>query len=332
MLKKVLVICDSELSYTHAFIDYMRSQKNISFEYIGFSTIEELTAFSKSNNPEIMIVSKSLLTDEIKQLKGRLLLLVDSANEVDDDSIYKYQKIVDIISEISLKCEENLVRNHGKNLLLGNSKMIGMYSPIKRTGKSIFSITLAAVLSGSYKVLYLNLETNCGFEWAFYDDDTEDLSDVMYAIRQDKTDKLDTLCRAIKNNGYFDFIVPVTAPEDIRTIEYSQLVKLFTLITSMNKYQVIVIDFDELLDEYLSLLSDCDRIYMPLIDDDISIIKLRKFFKVLDSRCMEFDKEKAIPLLLPKCDEDIVTTGGMERLLWSNFGIYVKEVLEEVEL
>lgn len=331
MLKKVLVICDSELSYTHAFIDYMRSQKNISFEYIGFSTIEELMAFSKNNEPEILIVSKALITDEIKQLKGRLLLLVDSVNEVDDDSIYKYQKIVDIISEISLKCEENLIRNHGKNLLLGNSKIIGVYSPIKRTGKSIFSITLAAALSSNYKVLYLNLETNCGFEWAFYDE-AEDLSDVMYAIRQDKTDKLDTLFRAIQNNGYFDFVVPAMAPEDIRTIEYSQIVKLFTLITSMNKYQVIVIDFDELLDEYLSLLSDCDRIYMPLIDDDISIIKLRRFFKVLDSRCIEFDKEKTIPLLLPKCDEDIVTTEGMERLLWSNFGIYVKEVLQEVEL
>lgn len=332
MLKKVLAICDSELSYTHAFVDYMRIQKSIVFNYVGFSNIEELVLFAKNNKPEIIIVSKSLITDEIKQLEGKILALVDSVDEVKDDSIYKYQKIADIISEISIKCKENVIKINGKNLLSGYSEVLGIYSPVKRTGKSIFGITLAAVLSGNHKVLYLNLETSCGFEWAFYEEDVEDLSDVIYAIRQEKEDKFEVLSKAIKNNGYFDFIIPVSAPEDIRTIEYEDLIQLFYFITSMNKYSVIIVDFDELLDEYLAFISDCNRVYMPLIDDDISIIKLRRFFKLLNSRCMEFDKEKLVPLVLPKCDEDIVTSDGMERLLWSNFGTYVKEVLQEVEV
>lgn len=332
MLKKVLAVCDTEEAYTGAFIDFLRSQKNPGFHYLGFSNIKSLLEYAASSEPFILLISETLITDEVRNLKLKMLCLVENKEDVDENSVYKYQKISDIVTEISVKCNSDFIKRRGKNLLFGESRLIGIYSPVKRTGKSVFGISLAGILARKYRVLYINLETSCGFEWAFFDDDSGDISDIIYDIRQGKTDIELKLSEIIKNNGYFDFLPPAVAAEDVRAIEYDQLLKLFDFITVMNRYHIVILDFDELLDEYLTVISDCEKLFMPLIDDDISISKLRRFLKVLDNRCIAFDKERMIPLALPKCDEDIVSLSGMDRLLWSNFGVYVKEVIQEVNL
>lgn len=331
MLKKVLAVCDMEEAYTGAVIDFLRAQKNPGFTYLGFSNIKSLLEYASSSESFILLISEDLITEEIRNLKIKMLSLVENKEDVDENSIYKYQKISDIVTEISVKCDSDFRKRRGRNLLFGESKLIGVYSPVKRTGKSVFGIVLAGILARSCRVLYINLETSCGFDWAFFDED-RDISDIIYDIRQGRSDIESELYGIIRNNGYFDFLPPVEAAEDVRAIEYTQLLKLFDLIAEMHRYHFIILDFDELLDEYLTVISDCEKLFMPLIDDDISISKLRRFLKILDNRCIDFDKERMIPLALPKCEEDIVSLAGMDRLLWSNFGVYVKEVIQEVNL
>lgn len=332
MLKKVLAVCDEEEAYVSAFLDFLREQKTAGFSYIGFHKTEDVMDYASLEPPILLLISEDMLTEDIKGLGIKIIRLVGSKEEVDETSVYKYQKASDLVAEISQKSDATFIKKRGGNLLFGSSRLVGVYSPVRRTGKSTFSVSLSGILARKYRVLYLNLESSCGFEWAFSQEDAGDLSDIIYDIRQEKPDLKDRLALMIKNNGYFDFLPPAPAAEDVRAVGYDQLLKLFELISEMNKYRFIVIDFDELLHEYLSVISDCDRLFMPLLDDDISIAKLRNFLRILDSRCAGFDREKIIPLALPKAEEDMVGISGIDRLLWSDFGVYVKEVIQEVGL
>lgn len=332
MMKKVLAICDSDSAYTRAFVDFLRSQRNTGFTYLGFSNAEELIKHLDPKDDLILLTSDRCIEKRIGNYHKVLLFLTETREETDDVSIYKYQKITDIITEISVKCKEFPLLTNTGNLLFGKSKLFSVYSPVKRSGKSMFAAVLSGILARERSVLYLNLEASCGFEWAFAKEGNLDISDMIYDIRQEKTDIEFRLARSIQNNGYFDYLPPAPTAEDIRTIKYEELLELFRLLSGLNRYSAVVIEFDELLDGYMSVLSECDKVFMPLIDDEISIAKLRRFMKLTELRGTDPQKEKLVPLVLPLCEEDMVGIEGMDRILWSDFGVYVKEVIQEVGL
>lgn len=328
-MKKYLALCDTETEYVNNFISYMNRQKSIGFYYVGFSKIDELEDFICDNEVAVLIITRHLYYEGLKK-DGRQILILSAICLSDNHNyIYKYQSMNDILKEISDKCDSELITLSGRNLLLGSSRLIGVYSPIHRTGKSILSVTLSAILNAKSQALYINLEGSCGFEWAYPENEQNDVSDIIYAISQDNENIVELIKEIIKDNGYFDFIPPALAPEEIRLIKYSQVIKMIELISGLNIYQNIILEFDELLDDYVDLISECDRVYMPLLDDDISIYKLRRFLRLLELKGIEVDKEKLIPIKLPRCDEDITTCEGMDRLLWSNFGVCVRELLQE---
>ena len=59
-------------------------------------------------------------------------------------------------------------------------EVIGIYSPVKRTGKTSFALTLGQLLAGMKAVLYLNLEDYAGFEELMGKQFSGDISDLMY--------------------------------------------------------------------------------------------------------------------------------------------------------
>ena len=81
--------------------------------------------------------------------------------------------------------------------------------------KTSFALTLGQILAKERAVLYLNLEEYSGFEEMLGKGFAQNLSDLLYFVRQENGNliyKMNSMVQTINN---LDFIPPVRTPEDI---------------------------------------------------------------------------------------------------------------------
>lgn len=326
MIRQVVAVCDEDVEYSKAFVSYMLKKKMTGFDYVGFSKPDQILEFSNNNQIAFLIISRTLFNEKLERLNCPTLFLSEENSNLIKNSVYKYQNINIILKKISTDFDLELIKTKQKESILSVTKLIGVFSPIARCGKSLFSITMAGILANTQNILYINMESICGFDWAYAKENEADISDLIYELRQNRLDK-NFLEQSIKSNSLFDYIPVAECADDLKQISYQDFIKLLDMILSLGKYKAIVIEFTELFDEYISFIGNIDKVYMPVLDDDISIIKLRKFLNLLNKIDGSFDKEKIIPLALPKCDDEF--NYSLDRLFYSNLGAYIKGILQE---
>lgn len=326
MIRQVVAVCDNDVEYSNAFVSYMLKKKMIGFDYVGFSSPKQILEFSNNNKIAFLIISKTLFNENLEKLNCRTLFLSEENTNLDNNSVYKYQNINIILRKISTDFHLEIIKTEQQQVMLSVTRLIGIFSPIARCGKSLFSITMAGILANTQNVLYINMEAACGFDWAYAKDNEADISDLIYELRQGGLDQK-TLEQSIKSNSIFDYIPAAECADDLKQIKNKDFIELLGMIFNLNKYGTVIIEFTELLDEYISFIGRADKIYMPVLDDDISITKLRKFLNLLNRIDGSFDKEKIVPLALPKCDDEMHYSP--DRLFYSNLGTYIKGILKE---
>lgn len=326
MIRRIVAVCDKDIEYSKAFVSYMSKNKMTGFDYVGFSNPEQILKFSDNNKIAFLIISKTLFDEKLEKLNCKTLFLSEENTNLGNNSIYKYQNINVILKKISTDFHLEIIKTGHQEVMLSVTKLIGIFSPIARCGKSLFSITMAGILANTQNVLYINMEAVCGFDWAYAKDNEADISDLIYELRQGRLDQ-SLLEQSIKSNSIFDYIPVAECADDLKQIKNEDFTELLGMILKLNKYGTIIIEFTELLDEYISFINNADKIYMPVSDDDISITKLRRFLNLLNRIDESFDKEKIIPLALPKCDDEM--NYSPDRLFYSNLGTYIKGILQE---
>lgn len=82
-------------------------------------------------------------------------------------AVYKYQSSEKVIREV-MACYgvENGVDTSPALLPKKEMRIIGIYSPVGRTQKTSFALTMGQILAKERAVLYLNMESYSGFERA----------------------------------------------------------------------------------------------------------------------------------------------------------------------
>lgn len=327
MIRQIIAICDTEEEYSKAFVAYMQKNKNRGFDYIGFSSVNQILNFSNENKISLLLINRELFSETLNQIGCQIIFLDDNDIAIGENSVYKYQNVNLIINQLEESFKTELINKKDSRAITAAASIIGVFSPIGRSGKSIFSVTMAGILGISRSVLYINLEAICGFEWAYAKNGEADLADLIYNLRQGSLDK-SRLDLAIKNSTQFDYLPVAICADDIKLIRRTDILGLIDIISELNRYKVIIIEFTELIDDYIGLIGSLDKVYMPVLDDEISIVKLRRFLSLLGRTDGSIDKEKIIPLALPKCD-DYLLSENIDRLFYSNLGAYIKGVLQE---
>ena len=99
----------------------------------------------------------------------------------------KYQCVDQILSEILEtyfeKTKENVMKSVKKEFV----KIIAIYSPIHRVGKTSFAIAFGKELAKFKKVLYLNMEEYFGYGEMFEQIDNGNLGDALYYTKQENS-------------------------------------------------------------------------------------------------------------------------------------------------
>ena len=283
---------------------------------------------------KIILSSDKAMRKEVRDLGiGKIIILSEGVHPPELDqysSVYKYQSSSDVIREV-MACygEEKSLDPVTFPVLKKTMEIIGVFSPLGRCLKTSFALALGQILAKERAVLYLNLESYSGFEELLGKKFPANLSDLFYYVRQGNENLIHRMNGMIQTVNNLDFIPPVRTPSDIRTVDWEDWERLLQEIVLHSSYEVLILDMGENGDEDFRLLEMCRKIYMPVLNDTLSVCKVTQFENLLRIWNKEKILEKTEKVHLPFHMDRISSDAYVEQLVWSELGDYIRELLRK---
>jgi cellulose biosynthesis protein BcsQ len=298
----------------------------------AFTNVESLQAFAKNHEIEILLISTRAMCNEIRDLPVNRTIILSEGEALQDleeyPFVYKYQSSDQILSEVLEYYAELNPRTDILTSITHKTKLYGIYSPVGRTRKTSFALTLGEILAETKQVLYLNFEEFSGFEELFQMNCKADLSDLIYFSRQKEDGLIFRLNSVIQTFHELQYIPPALSPADIRDVSGREWIEFLQQIMNYCDYDIILLDLSEQVEDLFQILKLCDRIYMPVQEDLISQAKITQYEKLIRMLELEeiFERTRKLKLPLVPLQKD---GNLMQQLIWGEMGDYVRRLLWE---
>lgn len=319
MRRKQIAVCDREASYTCRFTEYANQRKETLFSVHGFTEFSELADFVKQNDVDISLLSLEFAGEAAKN--GRLGQVVYLSEEEylerqpPGPTLYKFQSCDEILRRILDLYAEQAPPGLGQVLRQEKMRLIGIYSPIRRTGGTSFALALGKELSKQRKTLYLNLEEYSGFQSLYPGGEGRSLSELLYFVKQEKGAFACKLAGMTRQLGGLDYISPLRSPVEFRQISREDWQRLLEILGRETGYETVILDLGESVAGLFELLEQCTLVYTPIEEDETARAKLFQYEETL--RLLDFEDvlEKTKKLALPR-GEELAALVREEGRLW----------------
>lgn len=335
MKKRILAICDLEVLYACNFMQYMSMKKTIPFEVQAFTDTQKLMEAAEKEKIEILLISDKAMNPKIRELPvGQIMILSEGVHDPQLEqfpSIYKYQSSDKVIREVMACYGERSLEEGGGQIQKRPVELIGIYSPLGRVLKTSFALTLGQILARDRAVFYLNLEEYAGFEQLFERVYDSNLSDLIYFMKQRQENLLYRIRQMTETVNNLDYLPPAVSPLDIRSVEFREWDALLDELEFHSSYEVIILDLGNGVDGLFQILGRCSKIYMPVLSDNLSQAKIRQFETLLRLWDAIPVLENIRKLKLPFYNNFGSGKDYVEKLVWSQLGDYVRELLRQEE-
>jgi cellulose biosynthesis protein BcsQ len=296
-------------------------KQQLGFLIHAFSEVEQLERFAEKTQIEILLIAGRNMSEKISQMNiGKILLLSDGevCEEFSDyESIYKYQSADHIMKEILCHYAEYArpvtSRYYGEKQF----EVYGVYSPIGRCGKSVLARSLAKSFGKTRKTLLLDLQSFSALEEQRSNDNLWDLTDIIYFLRQGKRTFLYKLNSIVRSEQSYDYVLPMKSFADLRSVTVAEWTELLEKLALDSDYQVVVIDFGTDVSGIFQILSQCTKIYVPVLPDTDSKTKMENFEWILKEE--NFKKVR-------ECIQKVYLPNGFER---ANVKLFMEDWAEK---
>lgn len=329
-MKRILAVYDVDPFYAERLAGYANRRESVPFAVIAFSSVERLMNYSKEHEVELLLINSEVDETELSLINtGQIITLNEGelrAGRSGEPTVYKYQSADNILREVmacyQVEADGEMVCADGRSCF-----MAGVYSPVSRCGKTSFSLAYAQMAARENRTLYVNLEDCSGFTGLLArEGDGGGLSDLLYYFKHYILDRI-KLSSVTYSIGELDYIPPVRYPEDLCETNARELVRLLRHVSGIGNYQTMVVDLGVMGKLAADILSACDAVYMPTLEDAVSQAKIGEFEHYLELSGRDALKEKLQKLALPPLT--ILPGGGSwtEQLLWGELGDYTRTLL-----
>ena len=277
MNERNLVICDREIRYATALGENISSREDLAVKVYVCSSLDKVAELSESKPIHLFVVEEGYSYDERSQIEAEEIFVLGRGRVADlgeeECPIWKYQCADEIIREIFEvyvdKTKENVMRSIRKE----RARLVAVYSPIHRVGKTTFALALGKECAVKKRVLYLNLE-----EYASIDGERGlNLGDILYYLKQENGNLGIRLQAAVRKNEGLDYLAPISILQDMKEVSEKEWKMLISELVENSTYDLIILDISESVQGLYRILERCDRIYMPVSDDRISQSKLKQY-------------------------------------------------------
>lgn len=331
-----LAVYDRESSFASRLVQLMNEDESFPFYAEAFVTEEALCGAMESGRIDILVTDKPAWEEMVQKAgAGRVIVWSDVPGYSVIDgmpAVFKYQSAKLIQGEILRICEE--ARAVPAEVSAGRTKYIGVVSPVGRSFKTSFAVTLGQLLSERGKVLYASLEPYTAYEVFFGKPADYGFSNLLYVWNVKNTGINEDIHR-IQGNYYGRFIEefhglsvlpPSEFPEDLYRTEPGQVWQVLTELVNEQGYDLVIMELG-MDHRYLeTFLPRMNKVYVPSRDDAVSQCKVQEFMRWA-GRMDEFLYRKMETIIIPGHP---VIPGGIsqaEQVLWGGVGDYVRTML-----
>lgn len=330
-MKKLAVYTNRE-EYGLRISEYLREKIDQEYCVISYSREDRLISDVRDSKISVLLTEEDIFKqlcnnkneedcdyEEILFEKtDKIICLTDDKSIHDSEGkcicIYRYLPASSLIPEIATFCKIADVET--KNVsCINKGEIIAVYSPIGGIGKTTFSIALAKKLSKREKILFLSLEPFSPLTEQLYLDDRYTLSEMMYLFVSQNEELSGQYMNYIQNTEGFNTIAPINSFVELSNIKSSEWIAFLKAISNKGEYEIVIIDFSDAVDDLMSILGICDKVYVPYRDNHMQMKKLDVFKSDLTREFPEkFINEKVefinIPILHEQEDtyEELDTT------------------------
>ncbi len=325
-----MAICDNDVSFAYSFCNFVNENPGGYFFSEVFTEVELLADYVNEKRIDIIMVAEELI-NRLPDKKMKNVIILTKKKEVSrdlgDNIIYKYQSAKQILKEV-MNIYGNLSESKIK-VVNKKCQIIGIYSPIKRIYKTSFALTLGQIMAQNSRCLYINTENYSGFEDLLNKEYKNDLSDVMYYLRQENVNFAAKLEGIVNSVNGLNYIPPVSSIGSLREVKENEWEHLLEELRTSSIYENVIIDFDDNVNGLINILNECDKVYMPVRDDYISKSKIYQFEKnieILGNKDMNSIIEKIeIPDLMDMGTKE----SYIHELTWGELGKFTRGLLSE---
>lgn len=285
MSSRNLVICDPETEYASRLAAFLGEKKELAFQVKIYSSLEQVRTIQNEMTIHLFVVSGEYEYESRRTIKARKIIVLSKGGQSrlgeDEISIYKYQSGNEIYMQMIQACAadggEELLHIRKKE----EGKIIGIYSPVHRTGQTTFAINKGKEISREHNTLYLNLETYAGLGGHFPEERNRNLSALLYYAKQETGNLGVVLSTVVKSFGELYYVPPVIYPDDLKSVTEREWLWLFHEILRTSIYDILILDLGECVRGLHEILRICDTVYLPAADDRFAASKLDQFGEIL---------------------------------------------------
>lgn len=281
MSEKNLMICDKEFLFAEGLAENVSVRNEFAVKVYACTNIDRVLRFQNRKKIHILIIDERFPAVYRKEIEAEqvFVLTKDRCRDLQENEkeIFKYQSADKILAEVFETYCENTKDNILKSFRKGKHRLIAVYSPLHRIGKTAFALSLGKELARNEKVLYLNFEEYADIGGRFVRTEGRNLGDLLYYMRQEKGNFSLRLTSMIEKIEELDSISPINNSADLKEVTGEEWIEFIGKIQKESMYETIVLDLSESMQGLFEVLRMCDRIYMPVLGDEISERKLRCF-------------------------------------------------------
>ena len=186
------------------------------------------------------------------------------------------------------------------------------------TSRMVLSLAVAKQLSEKCNTLFVNFETFGGFKGILKGEEEQNLSDALYAFRQNHNQFHKNIVNAISHYDRLDYIPDTSCADDIDDIKAEELGTFVQGIGRELGYSYIVVDIGDGLRMPWNMMDCFDEIYMCDGDNYLEKSKVRNFENMVMERGMN-NVVSAFKKIAVKIEDNILNPDMWNRLPFCSF-------------
>ena len=298
MSSRSLVICDKDERYATALATYLTRQKEFAFQVQVCNDPLKLTEMQKLQTTDILLIDETYCRDREKEFAAERIFILTEQYIRDPaqwkQNLYKYQSGEQLLTQII-----NGIDEEGKEALLshrnviGQKRVIGIFSPVHRCGKTSYALELGKEMAISERVLYLGMEAY-GAKSGYFFNEVPTIVDALYYSRQEGENLGMVLPGLVSSMDGMDYLAPAKVSEDVRVITATDWLEFIKKILEASSYHALILDMDDGICGLYEILRICTEVHMPVLKDRASIGKIVQFEEELQLLGYEDIKQKLI--------------------------------------
>ena len=289
MKEKILVVCDSDIHYASSLAENILAREEIAVKVCVCVSMESCARIMEQRRIHILVVDEMFTREQRGKVEAEKVFVLTKSKVKDlrdeEYELYKYQRAGRIIAKIFETYLEENSDNLMRPLQKERTRLVAVYSPIHRSGRTRFAIALGKEYAKKERVLYLNLEEYTGLLQA--KEEELDLGDMLYYIRQGNGNLGIRLASAVKKMDELEYVPPIPFPPDLREVSFEEWEELLEQIREASNYERVILDLGEGVQGLYRILQMCDRVYMPVLEDEISQRKLEQYERTISELHLE---------------------------------------------